>query len=99
MTISCCIITKNEEDNISDCIKSIIDIVDEIIILDTGSKDKTIEIAQSFAKVKVYETLWKDDFSKARNECIDYASGDWLLIIDADEQLICKSDLWNIPEK
>ena len=54
--ISVCIIAKNEEKYISDCINSVINLVDEIIVLDTGSTDKTIEICQNFNKLKLYET-------------------------------------------
>ena len=86
-TISVCIIAKNEEKHISDCIKSVLPVADEIILLDTGSTDKTIEIAESFDKVKVYQTEWENDFSKARNQCISYAKSDWILCIDADEIL------------
>lgn len=85
MKISVCIIVKNEEKYIKQCIESIYDLAYEIIILDTGSTDKTKEITQEFDKVKLFETTWKDDFSIARNECISYASGDWILSIDADE--------------
>jgi glycosyltransferase involved in cell wall biosynthesis len=86
-SISVCIIAKNEEKNIYECIKSVYDIADEIILLDTGSTDKTIEIAQQFDKVKIYHTVWEDDFSKAMNLCISYAQYDWVLMIDADERI------------
>ena len=89
--VSACLIARNEEDNIEDCIKSIYEIVDEIIVLDTGSTDKTKEIAKSFNKVKLFETKWKYDFSIARNECISYADGDWILSIDADQKITEKS--------
>lgn len=87
MKISGCIIAKDEEANIQECLESIYDIVDEIIVLDTGSKDRTREIAKSFDKVKLYETTWKNNFSIARNECISYATGDWILSIDADQRI------------
>lgn len=85
--ISACIIAKNESNNIYDCIKSVVNVVDEIIVLDTGSIDDTIKIASGFDKVKVYETIWKNDNSKARNLCISYAVNDWILVLDADERL------------
>ena len=98
--VSACLIARNEEDNIEDCIKSIYEIVDEIIVLDTGSTDKTKEIAKSFNKVKLFETKWKYDFSIARNECISYASGDWILSIDGDEVLEkSKTDLQILETK
>jgi glycosyltransferase involved in cell wall biosynthesis len=91
MKISVCIITKNEEEYIEKCIGSVYDIAYEIIILDTGSTDKTKEIVKKFDKVKFFETTWKNDFSIARNECISYASGDWILSIDGDEILYKES--------
>ncbi|MFN4149573.1 MAG: glycosyltransferase, partial [Candidatus Sericytochromatia bacterium] len=87
MSLSVCIITKNEENNISKCIESIYDIADEIIITDTGSTDKTIEIASKFDKVKVFNFDWENDNSKARNYCISHAKSNWILVLDADEQL------------
>ena len=100
MKISVCIITKNEEEYIFQCIQSVYDIAYEIIILDTGSTDKTKEIVKKFDKVKLFETTWKNDFSIARNECISYASGDWILSIDGDEVLEkSKTDLQILETK
>lgn len=84
-TISVCLITKNEEKYIEDCLKSVLPVASEIIVLDTGSTDRTREIASKYATV--YETVWSDDFSKARNESIQYAKGNWILWLDADEVL------------
>jgi Glycosyl transferase family 2./Tetratricopeptide repeat. len=87
-TLSLCLITKDEEKNIARCINSVKDIVDEIVVVDTGSKDKTVEIAKSFGeKVKVINAKWEDDFSKARNIAIENASSDWILFLDADEEI------------
>lgn len=83
--ISVCIIAKNEKEFIENCLKSVLPIAHEIIVLDTGSTDNTKEIAKKYAKV--YETTWEEDFSKARNECLKYATGDWILYLDADEVL------------
>jgi glycosyltransferase involved in cell wall biosynthesis len=79
-------IVKNEEKFLPGCLESVKDAVDEIIIVDTGSTDKTIEIARSF-NAKIFQIEWKNDFSLARNESINYATGDWILILDADERL------------
>jgi len=79
-------IVKNEEKFLAGCLESVKNIVDEIIIVDTGSTDKTIEIANSY-NAKVYHFEWKNDFSLARNESIKHATGDWILILDADERL------------
>jgi tetratricopeptide (TPR) repeat protein len=79
-------IVKNEEKFLPQCLKSIKDAVDEIIIVDTGSTDKTVEIAQSFG-ARVYHHPWKNSFSEARNHSLNYATCDWILQIDADEVL------------
>ena len=85
-TISLCMITKNEENNLADCLNSAKDIVDEIIIVDTGSTDKTKEIAKRF-NAKIVDFKWVDDFSTARNEGLKHAAKDWILVLDADEVL------------
>jgi tetratricopeptide (TPR) repeat protein len=65
--------------------------VDEIIVVDTGSTDRTVEIAKGF-DAKVYHHPWEAHFSKHRNQSIDYATGEWLFIIDADEELLSVND-------
>ena len=85
-TLSLCMITKNEEKNLSRCLDSIKDIVDEIIIVDTGSTDKTVEIAKSYG-AHIYHYDWNNDFSKARNVSLQKATKDWILVLDADEVL------------
>ncbi len=89
--ISLCIIAKDEEDWIGQCIKSVKPIVSEIILVDTGSQDRTIEIAEKLG-AKIFHQPWEDDFSKARNFSIEQATGDWILILDADEA-IAEKDL------
>lgn len=86
-TISACMIVKDEEERLPTALKSIKPWVDEIIVVDTGSTDRTVEIAESFG-AKVYHHPWENSFSIHRNQSINYASGDWLLIIDADEELV-----------
>ncbi|MFH1700052.1 MAG: tetratricopeptide repeat protein [Candidatus Zixiibacteriota bacterium] len=85
-TISACMIVKDEEEFLPRCLKSIKDVVDEIILVDTGSTDRTIEIAKEFG-CNIYHYPWKGDFSSARNESMKYATKDWIFIIDADEEL------------
>lgn len=85
-TISACMIVKNEEKFLGQCLESIKDLVDEIIIVDTGSTDSTPEIARRYTD-KVYFHEWKNDFSEARNYSIQFATSEWILIIDADEKL------------
>ncbi|MBC7473589.1 MAG: glycosyltransferase [Candidatus Sericytochromatia bacterium] len=83
---SLCMIVKNESKNIARCLESVEGVVDEIIVVDTGSTDDTVEIAKKYgAKVFFYE--WSNDFAVARNEAIKNATGDWILILDADEEL------------
>ena len=84
--LSLCLIAKNEEKNLRRCLNSVKDIVDEIIVLDTGSSDNTIKIAEEF-DAKVYHFKWNDNFSDARNESLKYAIGEWILVLDADEEL------------
>ncbi len=86
MTLSVCMIVKNEEKNISRALNSIKDIADEIVVVDTGSTDKTLDILSSF-NVKIINYKWTNDFAKARNVSLDNASCDWILILDADEEL------------
>ncbi len=84
--ISLCMIVKNEEATIEACLASVVDLVDEMIVVDTGSTDRTRELAvQAGARVVVFE--WVDDFAAARNESIRHATGDWIFWIDADEWL------------
>lgn len=85
-TISICMIVKNEEKLLPRCLKSVRDLADEIILVDTGSEDRTVEIAEGFG-CRIYHYPWQDDFSSARNESLKYAAKDWIFIIDADEEL------------
>jgi glycosyltransferase involved in cell wall biosynthesis/Tfp pilus assembly protein PilF len=85
--ISVCMIVKNEEKFLDTCLKSVIDIADEIIIIDTGSEDQTMEIAKRYTE-KIYSHPWNDSFSEARNHYLNYATGDWLFQIDADEEFV-----------
>lgn len=85
--ISVCMIVKNEESFISDCIKSIRPISDDIHIVDTGSTDATMDMIREFPSINLREFKWCDDFSAARNESIRLAGHPWILIIDADERL------------
>lgn len=86
ITISACLIVKNEEKQLPGCLESLFGVVDEIIIVDTGSTDQSITIAHNFG-ARVFEHPWQNDFSKHRNQAIKYATGNWLLTIDADERL------------
>jgi len=85
--LSLCMIVKNEEKLLPGCLESAKDFVDEIIVVDTGSTDRTIEIARRY-NAKIYIHPWQNDFSKHRNQSISYASGEWILYLDADEELV-----------
>lgn len=87
MKLSLAMIVKNEEANLPRCLNSVKDYVDEIVIADTGSTDKTKEIAASFG-AKVYDFQWCNDFSKARNFSIEQTTGDYILVLDADNILL-----------
>ncbi len=84
MTVSLCMIVKDEEEVLERCLKSAKPIVDEIVIVDTGSRDRTYEIACEFG-AKTAKYTWKDDFADARNYAFSLATGDYLLWLDADD--------------
>lgn len=96
-TISLCMITRNEEKWLEQCLNSVKEIADEMIIVDTGSTDKTKEIAKEF-NAKIVDFKWVDDFSAARNESLKHATKDWILVLDADE-VIEKKDLEKIKNE
>ncbi|MBR1729499.1 MAG: glycosyltransferase family 2 protein [Selenomonadaceae bacterium] len=87
LKISACYIVKNEEKNLARSIDSLINAVNELIVVDTGSTDRTIEIAKSY-NAKVINFEWNDDFSAPRNVALDNATGDWIIFLDADEFFI-----------
>lgn len=89
--ISLCMIVKNEEKNIRRCLESVANVVDEMIVIDTGSCDKTRQIAQDCG-AKVQSFIWNDNFSDARNASLDLATGDWIFFLDGDEELIKGSE-------
>lgn len=86
MSVSLCMIVKNEEESLPRCLESVKSLVDEIIIVDTGSEDATVRIAKRYG-AKIYTYSWNDSFADARNYSISKASGEWLLIMDADDEL------------
>ncbi len=84
--ISVCMIARDEERVLSDCLDSVRPWVEEICLVDTGSRDRTRELAEA-AGARVRDFPWCDDFSAARNASLEMATGDWILVIDADEVL------------
>lgn len=85
-TLSLCIISKNEEKNITRCINSVSNICDEIIVVDTGSTDSTVDICKTLGATVIFHK-WNNNFSEARNLSISYATKDWILFLDCDEAL------------
>ena len=84
--LSVCLIVKNEEQFLPQCLQSVREIAHQIVVVDTGSTDRTIEIAQQYG-AEVHHFEWCDDFSAARNAALEHATGDWILVLDADEEL------------
>src|SRR5699024_4294475 len=87
VTISLCMIVKNEEDVLGRCLDSIYDLVDEINIVDTGSTDRTVDIAKKYTN-RVYFFKWTGKFKDARNESFKYATKDYIFYMDADDVLL-----------
>lgn len=88
--LSLCMIVKNEEKVLQKCLESVRGVVDEIVIVDTGSSDRTMEIASEYG-AKQYTFQWTGDFAEARNHALQYCTGEWILYLDADEYLTEKS--------
>jgi len=84
--ISLCMIVKNEERFLAGCLRSAAAHVDEICVVDTGSTDRTLEIAAAFG-ARIEQRPWRDDFAWARNEVLAMATKRWILVLDADEEL------------
>lgn len=84
--ISLCMIVKNEGQTLSRCLNSVFGMVDEIIVVDTGSTDSTCNLAQQYGAI-IHHFPWNDNFSDARNASLELAQGDWILFLDADEEL------------
>ncbi len=89
-SLSLCMIIRDEAKYLHDCLQSVEDVVDQIVIVDTGSTDDSVKIARGFG-AEIYYFKWANDFSRARNFSIKHARSDWILWIDADERLIPSS--------
>ena len=84
--LSVCLIVKNEEKFLAQCLKSVRGFATQLVMVDTGSTDRTVEIAREFG-AEIYSFAWCDDFAAARNAALEHATGDWILMLDADEEL------------
>jgi tetratricopeptide (TPR) repeat protein len=80
-------IVRDEEKMLGQCLKSVRELAEEIIVLDTGSEDNTVSVAKNFG-AKVFHFTWRNDFSAARNKALEYCTHDWVFQIDADEILL-----------
>lgn len=91
-TLSLCLIYKNEEKYISDAIESVIHLVDEAILVDSGSSDSSAEIvaklSKKWPKIKALKRSWTNSFSDQKNYAIDHATSDWILFLDSDERIL-----------
>jgi len=86
LTLSLCMIVKDEEEMLPGCLEAARETVDEIVVVDTGSTDRTVEIAEAFG-AKVVSFPWNGSFADARNVSLAHATGDWIVYLDADEHL------------
>ena len=84
--LSVCLIVKNEERFLAQCLASVKGLAHQVVVVDTGSTDRTVEIAREHG-AHVHSFAWCDDFSAARNAALEHATGDWVLMLDADEEL------------
>jgi len=89
LTLSLCMIVKDEEAMLGRCVQAVRGAVDEIVVVDTGSTDRTVEIAESFG-ARVLHRAWDGDFAAARNVSFEAATGDWVMYLDADEVLVAE---------
>src|SRR6266545_4913896 len=87
MSLSVCLVTRNEEGSIGRALRSVAGVANEVIVVDTGSTDRTAEEAAALG-AKVSQFPWGDDFAEARNYALDQARGDWVLWLNPDEELL-----------
>ena len=87
VVVSACLIVRDEEQRLPDCLASLAGVADEIVVYDTGSVDRTVEVATA-AGARVVEGYWDDDFARARNAALEACRGEWILHVDADEVLV-----------
>src|SRR6516164_1479948 len=85
MSLSICLVTRNEEGKLDRLLRSVAGLAEEVIVADTGSTDRTVAIAQEHG-ARVVMHKWRDDFGAARNFVLDQANGDWILWVNPDEE-------------
>ncbi|NJD02845.1 MAG: glycosyltransferase, partial [Ruminiclostridium sp.] len=84
--LSLCMVVKNDEKYLSGCLQDLKEVADEIVIADIGSADQTVKIAEQ-AGARVYRLEWKDNYSEAKNLCMEHAEGKWVLFLRANETI------------
>lgn len=90
--LTVCLIVRNEEHCLGACLDSVKDWADQIVVVDTGSTDSTLQVARQYgAQIEYFK--WTNDFAKARNYSLQFATGDWILVLDADERLASGTEL------
>lgn len=90
LRLSVCLIARNEQVSLPRALRSVVSVADEIVLVDTGSTDRTVEVALDCG-ARVLSFAWIDDFSAAYNHCLNHAQGQWILLLDADEELLAES--------
>lgn len=93
-SLSLCVIAKDAEKDLANCLNSVKGLVDQIILIDTGSSDNTKSIARLFG-AKIYDYVWNDNFADARNFSLEKVNTDWVLILDTDETFVGDKDTIN----
>ncbi|HKP18459.1 MAG TPA: glycosyltransferase [Gaiellaceae bacterium] len=84
--LSVCLVVRDEEERLPACLESVRGLADELVVVDTGSTDRTVEIARAYG-ARVFRVPWQDDFARVRNEYLQQATKDWILALDADNEL------------
>jgi len=90
MSLSVCLLTRNEEKNVARAVRSFAGIADQILVVDTGSSDRTLELAAG-SGAEVHHFVWNDDFGAGRNFALPQARGDWIFWLNPDEELLPQS--------
>ncbi|MCS5697456.1 glycosyltransferase [Cyanobium sp. FGCU-52] len=85
--LSLSMIVRDEQENLDACLRSVADFVDEMVVVDTGSSDGTVAVAERWG-ARVHHLSWPGDFAPARNHALAHTRGDWVLVLDADERLL-----------
>src|SRR5215470_1067380 len=86
MSLSVCLLTRNQEEHLASALRSVAGVADQVLVVDTGSRDRTVAIATELG-AEIHQFAWDDDFAAGRNFTLGRARGDWVLWLNADEEL------------